>query len=120
MYWPQLAREGTLLAGCNEDTRFDLTDPEDVGKFAAQAPIAFATQDEEDIIRWDKKYIKIASEPLTVGEIAQAMTGISGGSKQITAKFHSNQEIEQMQMQNPFVWSAAWQRDGVPWWISKR
>lgn len=67
--FPRLA-EGVIETAMHEDTRIDLIATDDVGKFAAAA---FAEPD-----RFNKQEIGLAAEALTMGEVAQILSEVSG------------------------------------------
>lgn len=67
--FPGLAK-GVIETAMHEDTRIDLIATDDVGKFATAA---FAEPD-----RFNKQEIGLAAEALTMGEVAQILSEVSG------------------------------------------
>ncbi|MDF8335314.1 NmrA family NAD(P)-binding protein [Novosphingobium cyanobacteriorum] len=72
VHWmaPSLERTGELVTAMAPDTRLDLVDAADVGRFAAAA---FA-----DPERFNRQEIDLAAESLTIAEIAEVISAATG------------------------------------------
>lgn len=100
-YWPELAREHTLLTAFAADTLVHVTDPDDIGRFAVAALTSEATGLNGEVIR-------VAGDELTIVEIAREMSRVSG--TEVKVKIRSDEEIDRLKGNNPFVLSQLWQR----------
>lgn len=95
--FPSLAR-GVLETALHEDTRMDLIATDDVGKFAAAA---FAEPD-----RFNKQEIGLAAESLTMSEVAQILSEVSG--KPVPARALTEAEMLASGAAEALVSSQAW------------
>ncbi len=95
--FPSLAR-GVLETALHEDTRMDLVATDDVGKFAAAA---FAEPD-----HFNRQEIGLAAESLTMREVAQILSEVSG--KSVPARALTETEMLASGASEALVSSQAW------------
>ena len=102
-YFPEMKNDHILKTAFREESKLQLLDPQDVGKLAAEA---LADGNE----RWNGKVVPLASEELTMGEIADVIDKGIGGNKKITvtAKFMDDEERERVGALNPMVFAQIW------------
>lgn len=100
-YFAELKGEKELISSFGEDTEIHLTDAEDVGGFAVKA-----FTEEGSGLRG--KVVPVASEALTIGECAEAMSGVSG--VKIGWMIKSEEDIEKAKNFSPLVATQLWQR----------
>ncbi|KAF4635987.1 hypothetical protein G7Y89_g2116 [Cudoniella acicularis] len=103
----ELKKKRVLINAYAENTIVDLTDGEDIATFA------WVFFDKEK--GWEGmegKLVKVASEGLTISEIAKAMTDVGG--VEVGVKFREMGEIEHLRPVHPIVATQWWQRvDGT-------
>jgi uncharacterized protein YbjT (DUF2867 family) len=96
--YPSLVRDGVIETAMALDTRLDLIDAADVGRFGAAA---FA-----DLDRFDGQDIDLAAEALTMGQIAAVLSRVSGRAIPV---IHLSPEEAVARGNNPgLVRSEAW------------
>ena len=100
-YCQELQKEKVMVTAFGADTKIDLTSPADVGSFAVEA----LTQQDGSL---KGKIVRLAGDELTIGEIADEMSRISG--TEVTVRTRSDEEIEKLKGSNPLVGSQLWQR----------
>lgn len=106
-YWPELKSEHTLVAAYGSDTPVYLTDPEDVGTFAAAAFLE-ADGDINNMGKFAGKIIRIAGDVFTGDEIVKTMSRVSGLG--ITLRLRSEDEAEELKDKSPRFVGQNWQR----------
>jgi uncharacterized protein YbjT (DUF2867 family) len=102
-YWAELKDQKTLLTALGKDTIVQLSAPEDTGLFAVRALTAPAPEN------FIGKTVRIASEEMTISEIAQRMSSASG--VEVYSKIRSDEEIEGLKLVHPIVATQLWMRD---------
>jgi len=97
-YFSELRKDKVLDVSLGEDTKIDVTAPDDIGSFAVKA---FKGALEGQIVR-------VASEGLTIEECARVVSEVSG--VKVGWRIKSEEEIEAQKDFNPLVASQIWQR----------
>ena len=100
-YFSKLASERVLTVAYKPGTLVGVLDTLDVGKFAAKAFLSN---------QLDRQTIPLASENLTIKEIAATLSSVGG--KEIRAQNLSEEDIEQDKNRNPLVASQVWMNHG--------
>ncbi|KAH8659224.1 NAD dependent epimerase/dehydratase [Tricladium varicosporioides] len=102
-YFPDLKQEKKLVVAWAEDTKIQLTAPEDVGRFAGR----FLGMEDgwEEMLR---RRVRIASEELDVREICGIIKEV--GDVDVGYRIRSETEIEEMKNVVPMCSTQWWQR----------
>jgi hypothetical protein len=99
-YWQELKKEKTMETAFGPETKISLTSPGDVGSFAVKA-----LTESKGVLKG--KIVRLASEELAIGEMAEEMTRISG--VKVKVRIRSDEEIERLKCSNPLVGTQMWQ-----------
>lgn len=102
-YYTTLAADHTLRTAYKPSTRLPLTDPEDIGKFAAYAFVVSPSI-------FHNATLPVASQMATAAEMAATMSEVSG--VEVKAEFMPSEEIEEKKATNALVASQVWASDG--------
>lgn len=105
-YWKEDEETGEkmLASAFGDDTVVDLSCPEDIGRFAVKA----LTEENNGGLKG--KIVRVASEGLTIKQLAEVMSAVAG--KQVRVWEWSEEEVEELRNKSPMVGMQLWAKSG--------